>query len=106
MKTGGAKPGHTGHGRCSHNEDTADETGWRNDGHNGYAWLFCTPDMNIFSFKDTRSASVPKGVFGEERPPGVLVAGRYNGYNKLPVKITVLLCSSFTGCGKAGKGLP
>ena len=25
MKTGGAKPGHTGHGRCSHNEDTADE---------------------------------------------------------------------------------
>jgi hypothetical protein len=28
----------------------AAETGWRTDGHNGYAWLFCTPDMSIFRF--------------------------------------------------------
>jgi len=26
----------------------ADETGWRMKGHNGYAWLFCTPDMSIY----------------------------------------------------------
>ena len=26
----------------------ADETGWRTKGHNGYAWLFCTPDMSIY----------------------------------------------------------
>jgi transposase len=26
----------------------ADETGWRNDGANGYAWCFCTPDTLLF----------------------------------------------------------
>ena len=65
----------------------ADETGWRNDGQFGYAWLFCTAVLSIFLFRNTRSASVPKGVFGEEKLPGVLVVDRYNGYNKLPVAI-------------------
>ena len=65
----------------------ADETGWRNDGQNGYAWLFCTTRLSIFLFKDTRSSSVPKGIFGEEKLSGVLVVDRYNGYNKLPVDI-------------------
>ena len=65
----------------------ADETGWRNDGRNGYAWLFCTTSLSIFQFKDTRSAAVPKAVFGEKQLPGVLVVDRYGGYNKLPVKI-------------------
>ena len=65
----------------------ADETGWRNDGQNGYAWLFCTALLSIFLFKNTRSASVPKGIFGEKNLPGVLVAGRYNAYNKLPLNI-------------------
>ena len=37
----------------------ADETGWRNDGQSGYAWLFCTPETSLFSFQNTRSASVP-----------------------------------------------
>lgn len=65
----------------------ADETGWRNDGQNGYAWLFCTLALSIFLFKDTRSSSVPKGVFGEKQLPGVLVVDRYGGYNRLPVQI-------------------
>jgi transposase len=65
----------------------ADETGWRNDGQNGYAWLFCTTSLSIFLFKDTRSSSVPKGIFGEKQLPGFLVADRYGAYNKLPVKI-------------------
>lgn len=65
----------------------ADETGWRNDGQSGYAWLFCTLTLSIFLFKNTRSASVPKALFGEGRLPGVLVVDRYNGYNKLPVMI-------------------
>jgi len=65
----------------------ADETGWRTDGNNGYAWLFCTPEISIFRVRKTRSASVPKEVFGEKLVPGVLVVDRYNGYNKLPVKI-------------------
>jgi transposase len=65
----------------------ADETGWRNDGRSGYAWLFCTALLSIFLFKNTRSSSVPKGVFGEKNLPGVLVVDRYNGYNRLPVKL-------------------
>lgn len=32
----------------------ADETGWRTDGHSGYAWLFCTPALSIFAFRETR----------------------------------------------------
>jgi transposase len=65
----------------------ADETGWRTDGNNGYAWLFCTPKISLFRVRKTRSASVPKEVFGEKPVPGVLVVDRYNGYNKLPVEI-------------------
>jgi len=44
----------------------ADETGWRTDGQNGYAWLFCTPDVSIFRFRRTRSG---------------------NGYNRMPCSI-------------------
>jgi transposase len=65
----------------------ADETGWRTDGNNGYAWLFCTPEISIFRIRKTRSASVPKEVFGEKPVPGVLVVDRYNGYNKMPCSI-------------------
>jgi transposase len=65
----------------------ADETGWRTDGNNGYAWLFCTPEISIFRVRKTRSASVAKEVFGEKTLHGVLVVDRYNGYNKLPVEI-------------------
>jgi transposase len=65
----------------------ADETGWRNDGQSGYAWLFCTPQTSLFSFQNTRSASVPRSIFGEKKLPGVLVVDRYNAYNKAPVQI-------------------
>lgn len=62
----------------------ADETGWRNDGLNGYAWLFCTPLVSLFRFRQSRSASVAQEVFGVKRLPGVLVVDRYKGYNKVP----------------------
>jgi len=65
----------------------ADETGWRTDGNNGYAWLFCTPKISIFRVRKTRSASVPREVFGEKPVSGVLVVDRYNGYNKMPCSI-------------------
>lgn len=65
----------------------ADETSWRNDGQNGYAWLFSTAALSIFLFKNTRSSSVPKGILGEEHLPGVLVVDRYSGYNKAPCNI-------------------
>ena len=65
----------------------ADETGWRTNGKNGYAWLFATLKISIFLFKKTRSSSVPRAVFGTEQLPGTLVVDRYNGYNKMPCHI-------------------
>lgn len=65
----------------------ADETGWRNDGQNGQAWLFASKETAIFRFRPSRSAKVAKEVFGTEKLPGVLVVDRYNGYNKAPCKI-------------------
>jgi transposase len=84
----------------------ADETGWRNNGHNGYAWLFSTPDMSIFSFKDTRAASVPRSIFGEKELPGVLVVDRYNGYNKLPVQIQYCYAHLLRDVEKLAKDFP
>jgi len=65
----------------------ADETGWRTNGKNGYAWLFATDQISIFQFRTTRSAGVPKAVFGEKGLPGVLVVDRYAAYNKMPCAI-------------------
>jgi transposase len=65
----------------------ADETGWRTDGGNGYAWLFATSDTSLFRFRSTRSASVVREVFGAEQLPGVLVVDRYAGYNSTPCKL-------------------
>jgi len=84
----------------------ADETGWRNDGRTGYAWLFCTAALSIFLFKNTRSASVPKGIFRSENLPGVLVVDRYNAYNKLPVKIQYCYAHLLRDLEKLGKDFP
>lgn len=65
----------------------ADETGWRTDGQNGYAWLFATPTLSLFRFRSTRSASVAHEVFGNDPLPGVLVVDRYHAYNKAPVAL-------------------
>ena len=65
----------------------ADETGWRNDGANGYAWLFCTSDLSVLRFRSSRSAAVAKEVFGDQPLPGVLVVDRYGGYNRVPCQI-------------------
>ncbi len=62
----------------------ADETCWRTDGHSGYAWLFCTPDISIFLFRSTRAATVPREILGDQPLPGVLVVDRYQGYNRMP----------------------
>jgi transposase len=84
----------------------ADETGWRNDGQNGYAWLFCTMTLSIFLFKNTRSSSVPKGIFGEKNLPGVLVVDRYNGYNKVPLKIQYCYAHLLRDIEKLAKDSP
>jgi transposase len=63
----------------------ADETGWRNDGHSGYAWFFGTERISILEFANTRAASIPRKIFGTEKLPGTLVVDRYGAYNKMPV---------------------
>jgi len=65
----------------------ADETGWRNDGYNGYGWLYATADISIFRFRATRSAAVVREVLGTAKLPGILVVDRYNAYNRVPCRI-------------------
>jgi len=65
----------------------ADETGWRTDGKNGYAWLFATPLLSIFRFRNSRAAAVAQEVFGAKPLPGVLVVDRYHAYNKTRCKL-------------------
>ena len=62
----------------------ADETGWRTDGRNGYAWLFNTETISIFRFRQSRSGQVALQVFGTKGLRGVLVVDRYHGYNRAP----------------------
>lgn len=63
----------------------ADETGWRIDGHSGYAWVFCTAEIALFLCRNTRSSEVPREIFGEESS-GVLVVDRYKGYDFIHCK--------------------
>ncbi len=65
----------------------ADETGWRSDGDNGYAWLFCSRNISIFRFEDNRSSRVRQAILGSRRLPGVLVTDRYGVYNKSPCSL-------------------
>ena len=59
----------------------ADETVWRNDGDNGYAWMFRTYNLVVWRFCDTRAGTVPLDVLGTDPLCGVLVTDRYGGYN-------------------------
>jgi transposase len=63
----------------------ADETSWRNDGHSGYAWVFCAAGIALFLCRDTRSSEIPREVFGKD-PFGVLVVDRYRGYDFISCK--------------------
>ena len=62
----------------------ADETGWREDGKNGYLWGFFTPRVRWFEYRETRAGHVPTEVLGEEFG-GVVSCDFYAGYNKLGV---------------------
>lgn len=58
----------------------ADETGWREDGENGYLWSFSTPDVRYFHRDRSRGHQVPEGVLGEAFP-GIIISDFYGGYN-------------------------
>lgn len=60
----------------------ADETGWREDGMNGYIWSFSTPRTRYFVYNRSRAGDIPKEVLGEKFS-GVLVSDFYAGYNRL-----------------------
>jgi transposase len=56
-----------------------DETGWRQDGQNGYVWTFATADVRLF-VRRNRSGQVVEEVLGTEYE-GVLCSDFYAGYN-------------------------
>ena len=57
----------------------ADETGWREGGHNGYVWTFSTPTQRYF-LRRGRGKAVVDEVLGEEFA-GVLVSDFYAAYH-------------------------
>ena len=57
-----------------------DETGWREDGRNGYLWSFSTPKVRCFLRRASRSRQVVAEVLGDEFE-GVLVSDFYGAYN-------------------------
>lgn len=59
-----------------------DETGWRQDGENGYLWGFFTDTERYFEYRKTRASTVPEEVLGKDFK-GVCVCDFYGGYNKL-----------------------
>ena len=61
----------------------ADESGWREDGKNGWIWTFSTPQGRYFEYHPTRSGKVAAEVLGEGFK-GRVVCDCYVGYNRLP----------------------
>jgi len=61
----------------------ADETGWREDGQNGYVWVFSTPGergVRYYVYDASRAQHVVERVLGEEFQ-GVLGSDFYGAYN-------------------------
>src|SRR6266516_3705075 len=58
----------------------ADETGWREDGINGYIWSVSTPQIRYYEYHHSRSGEVVKQLIGQEFA-GVLGSDFYAGYN-------------------------
>jgi transposase len=58
----------------------ADETGWREDGMNGYLWSFSTPDARLFLRSPSRGHQVPEKVLGSAYA-GIVVSDFYSAYS-------------------------
>ncbi len=58
----------------------ADETGWREDGINGYIWSVSTPTIRYYEYHHSRAGEVVKQLIGEDFQ-GVLGSDFYAGYN-------------------------
>jgi len=60
----------------------ADETGWREDGRNGYLWSFSNQSLHYLVRRQSRGSEVVREVLGEDFG-GVLVSDFYSAYNFL-----------------------
>jgi transposase len=58
----------------------ADETGWREDGMNGYLWSFSTPNVRLFVRRPSRGHEVPESVLGSAYR-GTVVSDFYSAYS-------------------------
>ena len=73
----------------------ADETGWRQDGANGYVWTFSTPTERYF-LRRGRDKGVVDEVL-DESFGGVLVSDFYAAYNHYPWPEAAVLGPSAAG---------
>lgn len=55
-----------------------DESRWRIDGRNGYAWVFIAGNLVVYVCADSRRSAVAKGVIGDFK--GIFASDRYSGY--------------------------
>lgn len=58
----------------------ADETSWREDGHNGYIWSVNTPTIRYYEYHQSRAGKIVTELVGENYQ-GVLGSDFYAGYN-------------------------
>ena len=58
----------------------ADETGWREDGKNGYIWSVSTPQVRYYEYHHSRGSEIVKQLLGESFE-GVLGSDFYASYN-------------------------
>jgi transposase/cell division protein FtsB len=63
-----------------------DETGWRENGHNGYIWAAVTDKERYFMYSKSRSGDVAVEILGKNFD-GVVICDGYGGYNKVSTHI-------------------
>lgn len=59
-----------------------DETGWRQDGRNGFVWTVTTPTARFFQFSSSRAGAVARRLVGAEYE-GVVVSDFSTAYDQL-----------------------
>lgn len=64
----------------------ADETGWRVNGTNHWAWGFFTEQSAFYSIEESRGKGVAEEILRGSHENDVLVRDDYGGYRKLPLK--------------------
>jgi hypothetical protein len=59
-----------------------DETGWRENGRNGWVWTLSTPTIRLFHFARSRAGAVADRLLGEDGD-GAVVSDFYGAYDHL-----------------------